>query len=125
MVSTTRQAEKVFVFDFYQCSISLIIQCNAAFHDVLVSKNVEKTVVFCFCHSYTLRRFKFYGVKVSSQENRRTPKNAHVIVSMMNDLGIREYDPQVLSQLLALNYSKYLAIEFFYMFCLRHGSHLQ
>jgi len=36
------------------------------------------------------------------------PKDSQTIVSMMNDLGIREYEQQVLNHLLEFNYSRYL-----------------
>jgi len=35
------------------------------------------------------------------------PKDSQVIVSMMKDLGIVEYDQQVLNHLLEFNYSNY------------------
>lgn len=35
------------------------------------------------------------------------PKDAQIIVSMMKDLGIEEYEPQVLNHLLEFNYSNY------------------
>lgn len=35
-------------------------------------------------------------------------KDTQAIVSMMNDLGIREYEQQILNQLQEFNYSRYL-----------------
>jgi len=35
------------------------------------------------------------------------PKDAQIIASMMKDLGIEEYEPQVLNHLLEFNYSNY------------------
>lgn len=43
----------------------------------------------------------------SSQEN-HIIKDSQIIKLIMNDLGIREYDHQVVNQLLEFNYSTYL-----------------
>jgi len=46
----------------------------------------------------------------SSQGNsgkQNVPKDSQIIVSMMKDLGIVEYDQQVINHLLEFNYSNY------------------
>ncbi|XP_022181420.1 transcription initiation factor TFIID subunit 9-like isoform X2 [Myzus persicae] len=41
---------------------------------------------------------------MSSSQGNSTPKDSQTIVSIMNDLGIREYEQQVLNHLLEFNY---------------------
>jgi len=43
----------------------------------------------------------------SSDGKHNVPKDCQIIASMMKDLGIVEYDQQVLNHLLEFNYSNY------------------
>lgn len=44
--------------------------------------------------------------KISTQV-KHVPKDAQVIMSILKDLGIQEYEPRVINQLLEFSYSKY------------------
>lgn len=44
----------------------------------------------------------------SAVQQRQMPKDAFVIVSVLKELGITDYEPRVINQLLEFTYSKYL-----------------
>lgn len=44
---------------------------------------------------------------MSSSKGNHTPEDTQIIVSMINDLGIHEYEQQVINHLLEFNYSRY------------------
>jgi len=44
---------------------------------------------------------------MASSQGKHSPKDTQVIVSMMKDLGIVEYDQQVLNHLLEFNHSNF------------------
>lgn len=43
---------------------------------------------------------------MASSQGKHMPKDTQIIVSIMKDLGIHEFDQQVLNHLLEFNYSK-------------------
>lgn len=43
------------------------------------------------------------------QQGKPVPKDALVVMSILKDMGIAEYEPQVVTQLLEFTYSKYLS----------------
>lgn len=45
----------------------------------------------------------------SAVQQRQMPKDAFVIVSILKELGITDYEPRVINQLLEFTYSKYLS----------------
>lgn len=48
---------------------------------------------------------------MSSLQGKHMPKDTQIIVSIMKDLGINEFDQQVLNHLLEFNYSNILEIK--------------
>lgn len=48
---------------------------------------------------------------MSSLPGKHMPKDTQIIVSIMKDLGINEFDQQVLNHLLEFNYSNILEIK--------------
>lgn len=44
----------------------------------------------------------------SAVQQRQMPKDAIAIVSILKELGITDYEPRVINQLLEFTYSKYL-----------------
>lgn len=47
----------------------------------------------------------------SAVQQRQMPKDAIVIVSILKELGITDYEPRVINQLLEFTYSKYLSLK--------------
>lgn len=47
----------------------------------------------------------------SAVQQRQMPKDAIVIVSILKELGITDYEPRVINQLLEFTYSKYLRLK--------------
>jgi hypothetical protein len=45
-------------------------------------------------------------------QTKHVPKDAQVIMSIMKDMGINEYEPRVINQLLEFTYRKYVGKEF-------------
>jgi transcription initiation factor TFIID subunit 9B len=41
-------------------------------------------------------------------QGKHVPKDAQVIMSIMKDMGINEYEPRVINQLLEFTYRKYV-----------------
>jgi Transcription initiation factor TFIID, subunit TAF9 (also component of histone acetyltransferase SAGA) len=42
--------------------------------------------------------------------SKHVPKDAQVIMSIMKDMGINEYEPRVINQLLEFTYRKYVGV---------------
>lgn len=47
----------------------------------------------------------------SAVQQRQMPKDALVIVSILKELGITDYEPRVINQLLEFTYSKYSRLD--------------
>lgn len=47
---------------------------------------------------------------MASSQGKHMPKDTQIIVSIMKDLGILEYDQQVLNHLLEFNYSNFIIV---------------
>ena len=41
------------------------------------------------------------------EPNRTTPKDAQVMASILKEMGVNEYEPRVINQMLDFSYSKY------------------
>lgn len=52
---------------------------------------------------------KLEKTKINTQV-KHVPKDAQVIMSILKDLGIQEYEPRVINQLLEFTYRKFLKI---------------
>lgn len=55
--------------------------------------------------------FYLYYKMASAVQQRQMPKDAIVIVSILKELGITDYEPRVINQLLEFTYSKYCRLK--------------
>lgn len=66
-------------------------------------------IVACDCHIFETHQSKTR--KMSSSQGKHMPKDTQIIVSIMKDLGINDFDQQVLNHLLEFNYSNHIEIK--------------
>lgn len=81
-------------------SLRLVVKFFKPITEILFVRSLKKK------SNCILNIYKFRVLKMSSSQGKHMPKDTQIIVSIMKDLGINEYDQQVLNHLLEFNYSE-------------------
>lgn len=67
---------------------------------------IHEVYVMCLILEVLKLYIQAYLRNMATSSSTRTPKDAQVIISMLSEAGITDYEPRVVNQMLEFTYSK-------------------